>query len=252
MHKSNNTQASQTVVLNDTRNALKLLTADREQWENTFLRKSNSALYQILVQCYELYEQMSGGTKAAIEGRKVLTAVCTENNYRFVDSTPLITKVVKCVFGVDRRRVSAYSIVLREAIKQKIAPAHFAKWVDEMGGVEQVRLSKSPTAKTPRQKAELGKQAIEHKPSLATAESASLSQILDADKAGEQCVLLAVQNADGSFSINAVINSQSVTNAALAAYFSQTKKEIQATVEQDYVTDKVNARDDAIELAVAA
>jgi len=253
------TSASATVVSNDTldsyedtRQIITLLTTKREQWESTELRKSNDALYEILTQCYELYEHMRSGTTDAVQCKKALFAVCDENGYTFLSSTPLITKIVKCVFGVERRRVSAYSIVLREAMKQKVSPANLAQWIADMGGVEQARLSKAPNAKTAKQKAKLGKQAIEQTKVLATAKSTSLSKALNTDKAGEQCVLLAVQNADGSFSINAVIESVGATNAALAAYYSQNKEAIETSSKQQQITEKVVARDESIEQALAA
>jgi hypothetical protein len=245
------TQASKTVALNDTRSTLVTLIAERENWETTLLRKSNDALYQILAQCYELYENMRGGENS-IQRKKALLAVCEENNYRFVSSTPLITKIVKCVFGVERRRVSAYSIVLRTAIKQEISVAELAQWIEDMGGVEQVRLSKSPNAKTAKQKAELGRAAIEKSKAIATAQSELLGQKADADKAGEQCVLLAVQNADGSFSINAVINNQAATNAALVAYFSQRKKEAKENKEKEDATRSAKECEEAVTEALAA
>jgi hypothetical protein len=243
------TQASKTVVLNDTRSTLVTLISERKNWETKLLRKSNDALYQILTQCYELYEQMRGSTQEAVEHKKALLAVCEENNYRFINSTPLVTKIVKCVFGVERRRVSAYSLVLRQAMKQKISTEGLAKWIEEMGGVEQVRLSKSPNAKTAKQKAELGKAAAENSSALATATSEALSKVLNVEKAGEQCVLLAVQNADGSFSIQAIIDNQAATNAALAAYFIQSKKEIKEDAEKEDATRSAKETENAIALA---
>jgi len=263
-NKSINPQAPQTVVQNDTtdssttsiyvdtRSALVSLTTERKHWETNLLRKSNDALYEILVQCFVLYEQISGSTKDAIEARKALAAVCDENNYRFVGSTPLITKVIKCVFGVDRRRVSAYSIVLREAINKKIEPTNFAEWVSEQGGVEQVRLSKSPKTKTKNEKIELCKKAISKSSILAKVTSEALSQASDVDKAGEQCVLLAVQNSDGSFSIQAVVTSASATKAALEAHYTTTKSECQSTADKKIVTDNEKERDESINQAIAA
>ena len=242
------TQASKTVVLNDTRGTLVTLISERKNWETTLLRKSNDALYQILAQCYELYENMRG-SENAIQRKNALLAICDENNYRFTSSTPLITKIVKCVFGVERRRVSAYSLVLRQAMKQKISTEGLAKWIEEMGGVEQVRLSKSPNAKTAKQKAELGKAAAENSSALATATSEALSKVLNVEKAGEQCVLLAVQNADGSFSIQAIIDNQAATNAALAAYFIQSKKEIKEDAEKEDATRSAKETENAIALA---
>ena len=134
-------------------------------------------------------------------------------------------------------------------MKQKVSPANLAQWIADMGGVEQARLSKAPNAKTAKQKAKLGKQAIEQTKVLATAKSTSLSKALNTDKAGEQCVLLAVQNADGSFSINAVIESVGATNAALAAYYSQNKNEIKEDAEKEDATRSAKETENAIELA---
>ena len=243
------TPASTTVVSNVTYSTLVTLIAERKNWESTLLRNSNDALYQILAQCYELYESMSSGENA-IQRKNALFAICEENNYSFLSSTPLITKVVKCVFGgVERRRVSVYSLVLREAMKQEISAAGLAKWIESKHGVEEIRLSASPNAKTAKVKAKLGKAAAENATPLATATSEALSKVVNVEKAGEQCVLLAVQNADGSFSINAVINNNAATNAALAAYYSQNKKEIKEDAEKEDVTRNAKETENAIELA---
>jgi hypothetical protein len=60
--------------------------------------------------------------------------------YTFMPTTHDMTRVVKCVFGVDRRRVSAYSIALREALRQKVAAADLVAFIEQNGGVEQIRL----------------------------------------------------------------------------------------------------------------
>ncbi len=243
----NDTSANAEIeVFDNTVNQLHALTSERKNWENTLLRKSNQALYAILAKCYETYEVMSQRDKAGILARKALKQVCVQNNYLFMESTPLVTKVVKCVFGVDRRRVSAYSIVIREAIKQEIKPENLAEWVEEMGGVEQVRLSKSPNAKTAKQKAELGQQALQKSDEIAKVKSKKLSQATNPENVGEQVVLLAVQNADGSFSINGVVESAGATTAALAAYHQQTKKAQDQKAEEQKSEEKQKGLDEAI------
>jgi hypothetical protein len=66
-------------------------------------------------------------------------------------------KIVKCVFGADRRRVSAYSIVLRTANVNKIKSADIADFIRNNGGVEEIRLAKNGNALSAKQKAEVAK-----------------------------------------------------------------------------------------------
>jgi hypothetical protein len=44
---------------------------------------------------------------------------------------------------VDRRRLSTYSLVLREAIKQKVLATQLAEWIEQNGGIQEIRLSQS-------------------------------------------------------------------------------------------------------------
>ena len=71
-------------------------------------------------------------------------------------SSHTLSKIVKCVFGADRRRVSAYSIVLRTALAKNIDAAGLPDFIRENGGVEEVRLAKSPNSMTAKQKASAG------------------------------------------------------------------------------------------------
>jgi len=61
---------------------------------------------------------MSGTDFTAKALRKGLANYIQQKGYQFKESSPLITKIVKCVFGVDRRRVNAYSSALRVAIAE--------------------------------------------------------------------------------------------------------------------------------------
>ena len=54
-----------------------------------------------------------------------------------------LIKIVKCVFGTNKRRVSAYSIVLRTALFNKVKSADIADFVRNNGGVEEIRLAKN-------------------------------------------------------------------------------------------------------------
>jgi len=187
---------------------LRNMVAERKEWENTAYRKSNEMLYAILQKCYTAHHGMLGNDKQAQERRAGLNQFIAEQGYRFTDATPLVTKVVKCVFGVDRRRVSAYSIVLREAIKQNVLLQNLPVWIEENGGVEQIRLGKSLNYKTTKQKAEIGQNALVKADVLAVAKGDALSKEANGDFEGQECLLIATQQADGTFAVRGVVRSQ--------------------------------------------
>ena len=60
-------------------------------------------------------------------------------------------------------------------------------------------------------------------PNLAVAKE-KLAELADADFVGSECVLLAEQNADGSFHIKALTRSGTAVKAALTALYSEQKK----------------------------
>lgn len=99
---------SAAAVLND-------LIAEKDAWFNNAYKTSNDQLYALLAKCYGFYEQLKTGEDSA-KLRKELDAYITEKYYKFSAGSHTLTKIVKCVFGADRRRVSAYSIVLRTAL----------------------------------------------------------------------------------------------------------------------------------------
>lgn len=250
------TTKTKSVVSNDnyktqTLTTLKNLVSEREKWETTVYRKSNEMLYGILQKCFAVNYAMLGNDKEAKERRAALAEFIEEHGYRFTESTPVITKVVKCVFGVDRRRVSAYSLVLREAIKQNVTLKDLPKWVEDNGGVEQIRLSKAPNAKTTKQKALAAKKVMAKSDVLAVVKSRELSKKAEADFAGDECVLLATQQADGSFAITGVVRSKGAVNAALVSFYSQTKNVVLNDTKKKQAANDSKMRNSAIAKAAA-
>lgn len=203
------------------------LVAERTEWEATVYRTSNDMLYSILQKCLAINAEMLGSDAASKQRRAALIELIAVNGHRFTEATPIITKVVKCVFGVDRRRVSAYSIVLREAIKQNVQGIALPTWIESLGGVEQIRLSKSANAVSAKQKVVAARAVMETAGALGVATGAALGMKAEAEFAGQDCVLLATQQADGTFAISAVIRNAGAMNAALAAYYAQSKTVVQ-------------------------
>lgn len=217
------------VVLNDkavqaapSDNALTLLTELEQQrisWEEGVYRTSNQMLYSILSQCLQF-----GGELIEMEAIKVrrqaLEAFYKQRGYRWKKDTPLMTKIVRAVFGdIDRRRISTYSLVLRQAKKEQVLPPQFADWVERNGGVQEVRLARSDTFVTPKVKAETAQGRFEQMDKLAVVKTDELSKLADPDCIGENCLLVATQEADGSFTVRALVTANAAVNAAFAAIY---------------------------------
>ena len=202
------------------------LVMERELWEQNAYRTSNDQLYALLAKCYQMYKAMGFDTDEAKALRDGLKTYIDLKGYKFVKSTHTLNKIVQCVFGVDRRRVSAYGIVLRTALANNIAVEDLADYIREKGGVEEVRLAKSPNATSPAQKATLAGSYIGLH-DYGTVTSAELAQKLDAGKIGKNAVFIGVWQADGSVILRAVVESETALNAALASYYSATKAEIE-------------------------
>ena len=219
------------VVLNDSHSAtntpanleLRSIEANRIAWENGVYRTSNQALYQVLAECLaysgELPVSMAKLRNAA------LASFYKERGYRYKEDAPLVTRVVRAVFGdVNRRRISSYSLVLRQAQKESVAYANLPTWIEERGGIQEIRLSRSTTFVSPVQKASIGKMYFDGKPDLGTVQSEWLSVEADPNFIGQACVLLAEQQADGSFHVRAVIRNQTALKAAYAALYVKQKE----------------------------
>ncbi|WP_353427256.1 hypothetical protein NHB34_08755 [Polynucleobacter sp. MWH-UH19D] len=220
------------VVLNDKDEAIKpanlelrSMEAKRIYWEDGAFRTSNQALYQVLAECLvysgELTVSMAKLRNAA------LANFYKERGYKYKEDTPLVTRVVRAVFGdIDRRRISTYSLVLRQAQKENISCNNLASWIEERGGIQEIRLSRSPSFISASQKASVGKMYFEGKPDLGVVQSEFLSVEADPGFIGQACVLLAEQQADGSFSVRAVIRNPSALNAAYSALYAKQKTSI--------------------------
>lgn len=219
-------------------NLLTKLSEERQTWESTVYRTSNEMLYSILQSCYTAEFGMRGGEPDAKERREGLKAFASKLGFTFKDSTPTMNRIVQCVFGaVKRSRITTYSLVLREAKKRNIAVADIPKFITENGGLQEIRLSKSDKYISPKQKAEKASGTVASK-TLATISSEALSKVVDAEKVGELCVLLATQNADSTFTIRAVSHGKTAVNATLVAVYGMSASEMnEITVQMEAAND---------------
>jgi hypothetical protein len=227
--------SSDAVVLNDTQTtvksvqvtvatyaAIEKLVNEREMWQENSYRTSNEQLYAILQNCYGMYKAMEGASTESDALRGGLRDYISVKGYTFTKSTHSLTKIIKCVFGFDRRRVSTYSIVLRSALAKGVVVVDVAEFIRNQGGVEEIRLAKSPNAMSPKQKAQIAISSVVVN-NIGVFKSPTLSGMLDAGKIGANTVLIGTWQADGSVVIRAVVESDTALNAALTSHYSSIK-----------------------------
>ena len=199
------------------------LETERETWEQGAYRTSNLALYAVLAKCLAIAQ--ADTPELAKQRNAGLEAFYKQRGYAYKKDAPPATRVVKAVFGaVDRRRLSTYSLVLREAIKQKVLATQLAEWIEQNGGIQEIRLSQSATFIKPNAKVEQARQTFNTLPELASVKSEALTLLADADFIGECCVLIAEQAANGSFIVRGFTRAGGAVNAAFAALYAEQKK----------------------------
>jgi hypothetical protein len=199
------------------------LETERETWEQGAYRTSNLALYAVLAKCLAIAQ--ADTPELAKQRNAGLEAFYKQRGYSYKKDAPPATRVVKAVFGnVDRRRLSTYSLVLREAIKKRVQATQLAEWIEQNGGIQEIRLSQSATFVKPAVKVEQAKQSFDTLPELATVKSEALSLLADGDFMGECCVLIAEQNAEGAFVVRGFTRAGGAVNAAFAALYAEQKK----------------------------
>jgi hypothetical protein len=202
---------------------LAYIASQREQWEAGVYRKSNEELYSILQNCYAVDYAIITAESGAADMRKAITDYAARLGFSFKEGTPVMNRIVRCVFGnVQRSRISTYALVLREAKKRGVNIDDIPQFIEQAGGVQEIRLSKSSTYTSPKRKAEIARTTA-FTASLAIAKSSSLSKLADSKLANTACVLLATQLPDGTFAIHAVVRSEGAIKAVLIAQYTQSK-----------------------------
>ena len=227
---------------------LERLETEREQWETTELAASRKRMYSLLTECYEYYLTMKTDKASVVreQYKKGLETFITVRQYTFLPTSHDMNKIVKSVFGVDRRRVSAYSLALRAALtagaidakgnSTPVPVADLATWLDEKGGVEEVRLGSKNKGMTPKERAEVAKTALQTSV-LATFKIDSKVCPFDTNDVDKMMVLVATYRPTGELEVSAVVRHDTAVRSALAAYYSGNKEEVSKLAEANSATE---------------
>jgi len=234
------------------RSAIADLIADQEEWLHGVHRAANERLYRLLQRCYHLYTLMASDKEQNEKLKSALDEFNKAGNLGIKESTHTLNKIIKVVFGADRRRASAYCLALRVALSEKVDVADVPKFLRDAGGVEVVRRRQTNGGAPKTNKVEVAKQRTANV-SLATLDEPAIASQLDCAAIGKQVVLLATQDVNGTLNINGVVQHEAVINAALTVLYNdqhevwaEQDKQNQAQSESAEIDDLISAAADEI------
>lgn len=220
---------------------LQFMETATRNWEANELAASNKRLYSILADAYTYYKTMKGDPIKETRAQYAtdLEQFIAQRNYVFAPASHDMTRVVKCVFGTDRRRVSAYSIALREALRQDVAAVDLCAFIEQNGGVEQIRLGGTKPLSAKVRAGKVKDEVVSAE--LGTIKFDARFVRADADWADKQVVIVATYLPTGEFQANAVIRHDTAVNAALAAYYSQQQAAARAVAKAEREAEEQRA-----------
>jgi hypothetical protein len=226
-------QVANAVATAFTGNRIEQIAHRAANWHATVYATSNDMLYAILQDGYAYYEGICRGGEPGKKLKEELEAYCVKQIGKYNKDDHTLTSIVKCVFGYNannRKRISGYSIALRAAAEAKQTSQNIAKFIKDAGGIEELRLAQAKSGMSTADKVEAAKAAVSNN-KLATISDAAVTAKLDKGKHGELVVLIAEQLPNGELSVKAVIEKQSVVEAALTAYYTANRKQLKAQEE---------------------
>ena len=194
------------------------LSYKRSEWERNAYKTSNQQLYAILAQCLDIYQQMKGRYKKQIEERCRLDMKLRESGIGFNETTNLATKIVRYVFRAGRQRAFVYSRVILIAHEMNQDAMTLPRWIDEQGGVEEIRRNGGKAASpalSAAQYKEVAETALEDAAALA-APFKTVGALTATDYGKSNYVVALVRdNGDGTSSIVYGIQANGIVTAAL-------------------------------------
>ncbi len=224
---------------------------ERKHWQENELAVSDRAKYGLLQKCYNLHFSMNSLDVAATALKTAFQDYCDSQSPKITGSH-LMTQIVNAVFGMqDRRTSSAYSIVLRHALSKSWGVLEIPAKIIEAGGIEAIRRNNSGTGKTQLDKVTAAKPALSGEV-LASVKSEKLTALLNKAEYRDAVIFLATAEPSGEFHIRRLIQKESAVKAALASIYTAVTEEQKYLASKQQPANDANARDQAVDVAVAA
>ncbi|WP_439552513.1 hypothetical protein [Falsiroseomonas sp.] len=118
------------------------LAAAVNDWQENEYKASETRLYQLLQDTYGVFKLYD--TDAAAWG-KVLSAYLVQQGRVFSPKMSLMGKIVRAVFDEHKQDVTPLIGVLNIANKSKVTEDNLAAWIEQNGGIWQIRRNKPLT-----------------------------------------------------------------------------------------------------------
>jgi hypothetical protein len=205
-----------TNVLNNTKLVARIdeLKTKRETWEDGSYKASNAELFALLQDCYDLYMQVNGNAGLV----KRLGKLLAERGLTERSNTSLATRIVRLVFGECGKRVYTYAKVLTIAAEEKPERISMATYINNEGGVENLRRKKADglsAAVVNAQLAEVAQTCLTDSEAIAADITVQSGMRADANSKYQFAVALIRCDSANSASIVYVLNNQSLVRSAL-------------------------------------
>jgi hypothetical protein len=143
-------------------------------------------------------------------------------------SEPLFSRVVTAVFGaMHPTRVSSYRTVLRVASAEGISPAQLPEWIEDQGGIQEIRVTASQGGSG--RQSEMANLTLEYlldQGSLCAVQSDELSKQTSIESNNKEVVLVATKKPNGTFMVHTVIEEAPAVKKALELYQRKYQEQI--------------------------
>jgi hypothetical protein len=194
----------------------------------------------MLSKIYDMYTQAMDGSSSDELKREWLFSEAERKGLKFNKTATFLQLVTKLVFSSDysdSRRVSSYIRVLNAAAQspEVMVGADIAGFIKKHGGIEEIRASLTKNTKTPKQRAQKGRELALDMQSIAVVETDETKEYTT-DGAGEFVVIVGILNASGNVELKHIcyegeangISGKTAVNAALSNLYSKYSKDAKA------------------------
>ena len=189
------------------------LFAEREEWQTTLYATANQNLYKLLGDIYTVYLEAKDGNDVNADKYKWLLEEVKSRNIPTTKAPTFIQLVTKYVFSdsdTDSRRVNSYARVLSCAAQEGVGTGNaIARYIEERGGIEEIRAALSKNTKTPKQRAAEGRELANAAANIAEIACEEIAQCVT-DNIGQYVVLVGKLNARGNVEVKHVVFEENV------------------------------------------
>jgi hypothetical protein len=200
-----------------------VLSAEAKDFELGAYATANQVLYGLIQKSYTLYKDLTntGDSMLRLKKQALIDYLNANGLGKYVEK-PLSQRIIVAVFGdrdLNRRRVSSYHVALRALIAQGVAVDDVEATIQQKGGVQEMSAARAAGTLGVAEKVKAVEDAVKSA-TLATVSSEQIKQFANNEKVGEQFTAVLTQEADGSFSINTIVDNKAALKAVMAAHYN--------------------------------